>query len=115
MPTLRQPSKRKKKRDSTFRTRKRIRQKIYNNKLWRELRQQYIQEHPLCEQCLREGRVTPAEDVHHVVSFMTEYHNDQQLNDDMLKLAFDYDNLMSLCRECHLKAHGVRDKRKYMT
>ena len=37
---------------------------------------------------------TPAEDVHHIVSFMTT-------NDPLQRksLAYDYDNLMSLCKQ----------------
>ena len=27
--------------------------------------------HPLCERCEKEGKVVPAIDVHHIISFMT--------------------------------------------
>ena len=32
---------------------------------WKRIRDRYIQEHPLCELCQQEGRLTPAEEVHH--------------------------------------------------
>lgn len=32
---------------------------------WRRLRQAFLSAHPLCEECQREGRVTPATDVDH--------------------------------------------------
>ena len=34
---------------------------------WRRIRARYIQAHPLCEQCQSEGRLTPAEEVHHIL------------------------------------------------
>ena len=34
---------------------------------WKRIRDRYIQEHPLCELCQRDGRLTPAEEVHHKV------------------------------------------------
>ncbi len=32
---------------------------------WKRIRDRYIQEHPLCELCQQDGRLTPAEEVHH--------------------------------------------------
>lgn len=65
---------------------------------------------PLCEICMRmEPQVIrPAEDVHHIVSFMST-------NDPLKRnmLAFDYNNLQSLCKECHQRIHnsyGKKDK-----
>ena len=34
---------------------------------WKRIRDRYIQEHPLCELCQWDGRLTPAEEVHHKV------------------------------------------------
>jgi 5-methylcytosine-specific restriction protein A len=56
--------------------------------------------HPLCERCLAEDIITPADDVHHIVSFMKAK--------DMLSmkgLAYNPENLQSLCRSCHQKLH----------
>ena len=55
---------------------------------WRRTRLQYIQSHPLCEQCKREGRLTPAEEVHHIVPLADGGTNDAG-------------NLMALCKSCH--------------
>lgn len=55
---------------------------------WRRIRLQYIQSHPLCEQCEREGRLTPAEEVHHILPLVNAgTHN--------------AGNLMALCKSCH--------------
>ena len=34
---------------------------------WKRIRDRYIAAHPLCEQCEKEGRMTPAQEVHHIV------------------------------------------------
>jgi DNA ligase (NAD+) len=34
---------------------------------WRRIRDRYISEHPLCEECKKYGRLTPAEEVHHII------------------------------------------------
>lgn len=76
------------------------RQKIYQNPLWKRLRDAHLREHPLCEVCELEGRVTLAEDCHHIVSF-TKGRNELE----MKTLAFDPNNLISLCKGCHHRAH----------
>ncbi|MEW6047007.1 MAG: HNH endonuclease signature motif containing protein [Bacillota bacterium] len=48
---------------------------------------------PLCELCLAEGRVTPAEMVHHKVPLRE--------GGELL----DMGNLVSVCRACHAKLH----------
>jgi 5-methylcytosine-specific restriction protein A len=49
--------------------------------------------------CLSEGKITPAIDVHHKDSF-TNYTGNMRLYK-----AFDYSNLLSVCKECHSKLH----------
>ena len=55
---------------------------------WRLIRMQYIQSHPLCEQCGQEGRLTPAEEVHHILPLANGG-------------THDAGNLMALCKSCH--------------
>lgn len=55
---------------------------------WQAIRDGYIAEHPLCEQCRAEGRVTVAEEVHHISPLV-------------LGGTHDAENLMSLCKSCH--------------
>lgn len=79
-----------------------LRQKIYNTTRWKRLRAAFIAEHPLCEECLAEGKTTSAEEVHHVRTFM-EYAPDLA---KMRLLAYDWDNLQALCDYHHnLKHH----------
>lgn len=55
---------------------------------WKRIRDRYIHEHPLCEQCEKAGRMTPAQEVHHI----------KPLRDGG---THDASNLMSLCTSCH--------------
>lgn len=34
---------------------------------WKRIRDRYAKEHPLCEMCLKEGRLTPVQEVHHIL------------------------------------------------
>lgn len=77
------------------------RMEIYNSARWRAMRLAKLRDNPLCEMCEREGRTTLADDVHHIQSFMS--------TDDPYgrrALAFDYDNLMSVCDRCHQRLHN---------
>lgn len=75
--------------------------KIYQTTQWQRLRLAKLVDSPLCEDCLKVGRTTEAIDVHHEISFMSvedEAHR--------YRLAFDYGNLRSLCKQCHQKRHN---------
>ena len=56
---------------------------------WRKVRAEYIAEHPLCEECLKNGKIVPVYDVDHIVP----------LSQGGERL--DKNNLQSLCRTCH--------------
>lgn len=76
------------------------RQRIYQNPLWKRLRDAHLMEHPLCEVCELEGKVTLAEDCHHIISFTT---GRNEL--EMKTLAFDPNNLVAVCKQCHNRLH----------
>lgn len=61
-----------------------------SNRRWRKLRALYLADEPLCHDCERIGRVTPAVEVHHIIS--------RRKRPD---LAFDPTNLMGLCKPHH--------------
>jgi 5-methylcytosine-specific restriction enzyme A len=71
-------------------------QKVYNCRRWKELRARKFADNPICEECVKLGRTTPTKEIHHIKPF--EIDND-------LSLAYDYDNLISLCVEHHKQAH----------
>lgn len=68
---------------------------FYEEKRWRNKRTQILRRDKyLCQQCKRYGRLKPAVVVHHILHL-----------EDRPDLAFDSANLVSLCLECHNKAH----------
>lgn len=80
---------------------RKLRQKAYQNKNWRKMRDTYLKEHPICEECLKKGKVTPAEDVHHKKSPF----RGGEVNYNLL---LDYHNLESVCKECHAAIHNAQ-------
>lgn len=72
--------------------------KKYGNN-WRRIRALYVKQHPLCERCLKEGRITPVEEVHHIIPLSRGGTN-------------QFSNLMSLCQSCHTKIHYEIGDRK---
>lgn len=57
---------------------------------YKKLRNLYIQQHPLCEACLKRGLLTPAEEVHHIVPVKWGGKH-------------SFENFMALCQSCHTK------------
>jgi len=55
---------------------------------WKKIRARFLSQHPLCEQCEKAGRLTPAEEVHHILPLADGGTHDE-------------DNLMALCKSCH--------------
>lgn len=64
---------------------------------WKKIRKRYITLHPLCEECLMEGRSTLATEVHHKVPLAAGGTNDEK-------------NLESVCKACHSRIH-LKNKR----
>ena len=76
-------------------------QEIYNSREWKELRAAKLRStRGLCEECMKEGIVTSARCVHHVVPIETA-----RTKDEMKRLAFDVNNLRALCFACHARIH----------
>lgn len=98
MPTINKPKKHIAKVGNTYHS---DRRKIYNSERWRKLRAWKFICNPLCEECETHGIITPAEDVHHKKSFMSVDDPNERL-----RLAYDVDNLQSLCKKCHQKKHN---------
>lgn len=74
--------------------------RLINSHVWHLLRAKKIASQPLCEDCLRVGRTRLAEEVHH--ERPVESGRDAT---EMRMLAYTFENLVSLCRECHHARH----------
>jgi len=57
---------------------------------WVKLRAAFLSEHPLCFECERHSRLTPASEVHHILPI-----------DKYPELRLDKGNFMALCKPCH--------------
>ncbi len=80
--------------------------KLLNSRRWRSLRMATIKRsNGLCEQCLKEGRVSAATEVHHIRPV-------ESVKDPfvMEQLAYDPSNLSALCHNCHQEAHRLMNK-----
>ena len=64
-------------------------QKFYKSKEWRDLRRSYLESHPLCCECLKQGKYVTATIVDHIVPIRQ---GGKRL---------DANNLQSLCLSCH--------------
>lgn len=102
MPTINKP---KAKRNTYNRVQ---RQKYYQLKEWKMLSDYYRMEHPLCQECLKNGITKQSEHTHHIVSpFKSSLSENERMS-----LLLDPSNLMALCAECHSKIHLLQEKQK---
>ncbi len=70
---------------------------FYKSKEWLRARQAALnRDMYLCQYCLAESRVTPADTVHHIVAIKEDWGKRLMLG-----------NLISLCRKCHNQVHGM--------
>ena len=65
---------------------------------WKRIRDNYVQQHPLCEVCQKDGRLVATEEVHHKVP-LSEGGTHAR------------DNLIALCKSCHARIHAERGDR----
>ena len=67
--------------------------KFYNSAAWKRFRLSILKrDYHLCQRCLKDGHVTPATIVHHIIEIREDF--DKRL---------DKDNCESVCRDCHSK------------
>jgi 5-methylcytosine-specific restriction protein A len=82
---------------------------MYNNARWKRLRAMKFKDAPICELCEAKGLTTIANVIHHKRPWQLGVSPDEQD-----ELCYDYDNLQSLCHECHSTIHhGMRVKEAY--
>ncbi|MFA7174937.1 MAG: HNH endonuclease [Kiritimatiellia bacterium] len=64
---------------------------FYNSPEWEAVRKAVLmRDHHLCQKCLRTGRITPADAVHHIEELLKAWHR-----------RLDMSNLVSICESCH--------------
>ena len=71
---------------------------FYQSRAWRALRMyKFSETNGLCEECLKQGKIVAAAEIHHIVPIDTN---------EGWKRRYDITNLKSLCSACHNKAHS---------
>ena len=65
---------------------------------WKRIRDSYAKEHPFCEECMKEGKLVPMEQVHHILPLAEGGTHARS-------------NLVSLCTSCHSRIHAKRGDR----
>lgn len=81
--------------------------RFYSSGAWKAIREDAKKrDHYLCVDCLREGRIRAAEEVHHIVPLTPFNVTDPSV-------ALNLNNLKSLCRECHAKYSPRRMPKRY--
>lgn len=73
---------------------------LYKTKHWQQLRKQVLNHQPLCVECLKVKRITPATVVDHI-----KPHKGDE------KLFYDINNLQPLCKSCHDRKTAKEDGR----
>lgn len=69
--------------------------RFYHTKAWHDARQETLtRQHYLCQDCLREGKITVAKTVHHIIPLRDDWDN-----------RLDQDNLEVICLEHHNEEH----------
>lgn len=66
---------------------------------WKRIRDRYVVGHPLCEQCEKAGKITPTQEVHHILPLSEGGIHDES-------------NLMALCTACHSGVTLAENNRK---
>lgn len=105
MPVINKPKRRKQKEGMNA-----LISKIYNTSEWKKLRDWHIKTNPLCEDCLNDdmtnedGRIGQhincADEVHHIIPI-----SNGKTEEEMKELAYDPNNLVSLCKFHHHLRH----------
>ncbi len=79
--------------------------KLIHTVRWLRLRKEVLSGHPLCQMCEKEGRMSVATEVHHIVPCETAVNAR-----DMESLMYDRHNLVALCHRCHVEVHMALGK-----
>lgn len=76
-------------------------QRLLNDRRWTEVKRiVWRRANGLCEECMKEGFVTPGVDCHHVIPVETG-----RTVQEMERLAYDVNNCRLLCVAHHIKTH----------
>lgn len=79
----------------------RVQCRFYYTAQWRRMRIAKLMSEPLCRHCQQQGKTTPATDIDHIKPINP--HDVWDLQCGKYGNPVDYDNLQSLCKQCHAR------------
>ena len=80
---------------------------FYNSKRWKQCADTYARSKKyLCERCLKAGKFSAGEEVHHKIRLTAANINDSSI-------ALNFDNLELLCKNCHHEEHKEDARLRY--
>ena len=75
---------------------------LYKSSQWQKVREYVLKRDSfLCQECLKNGIYSTAEEVHHIKPVTR-----QNIND--VNITLNTDNLVSLCKNCHAARHSKK-------
>lgn len=78
---------------------------FYNSARWKICREAYRRSKGgLCEDCLKKGRITAGQEVHHKIPLTPD-------NIGNPRITLSWTNLVLLCKDCHAARHAKEPKR----
>ena len=86
--------------------RRKEKQRLYNDTIYRKERDWYMMCHPICQLCEREGLITPSKDLHHIMS----PHEIGISKEEAYRRLRDEKNFIAVCLYHHLCEHGLASK-----
>jgi 5-methylcytosine-specific restriction protein A len=89
------------KRDDNFQNNRKRNHLFYISKQWLAIRNQHVNQQPLCQTCKRNGKIVEATQVHHLESLNTAWFK-----------RLDPENLESICDACHM-VETLKEQGKY--
>ena len=97
MPTIYKPPKKVRRINNNKKDKQKY---VYNTLRWVNLRIEKLKNNPLCEVCKSKNKITLATQVHHIIFLSTG-----STREELETIGFDYENLKSVCKECHEEIH----------
>lgn len=80
-------------------------ERFYKGQAWQRTRAAaWARDRGLCQDCLKKGMITPAQEVHHIIELTPENITDASVS-------LNLENLVSLCKDCHANRHREQPKR----
>lgn len=81
-----------------------LRKRAYATTRWKNLRTIYLKQHPVCEECLMEGKVNAGS----LEDPLQVHHKKSPFRGGVIDydLLYDVNNLETVCSQCHARIHN---------